>query len=177
MTGGTISNNVVGVESRGGPFTMTGGVIKDNTAPIGGGIHFRSDYFINGAFYVSGNVTIANNGVGLEGSVDSPELNTIIYIGDNFNPVGTIAVDVYSYDETAFNGTWGSADGHVFLKGGTTENPTAVTAAQAAKFTPGKAGVYGDSYDSPTEEKTGGALTITGLNSDNFGVAKWTAVE
>jgi hypothetical protein len=129
-------------------------------------------------FYLSGNVTIANNGVALDASDYDAKYNTIIYIGSSFNPVGTIAIDVYSYDESDFGATWGSANGRAFLKGGTADSPTSVTAAQAAKFTGGKAAVnLEDDNADLAKEKTGGVLSITGPNTDGFGVAKWTAGE
>jgi hypothetical protein len=180
MSGGTISNNVVGVDIADAPFTMSGGTISNNTAPIGGGIRFRTETANSGAFYVSGNVTIANNGVGLDASDSySAITNTIVYIGSGFNPVGTIAIDVYSIEASEFDASWGSVAGNVFLKGGTAEAPTAVTSDQLAKFIPGKAAASGymdDNY-TLTEEKTGGSLSILpALNSEGFGVAKWTAI-
>jgi hypothetical protein len=173
MSGGTISGNKVGIHLIDAVFTMTGGTIRDNTATIGGGIRFVGAAN-SGAFYLNGNVTIDNNGVALEGS-PTAKYNTVIYIGGNFNAVGTIAIDVHSYNESDFTATWGSASGHVFLKGGTADNPTAVTGVQAAKFTAGKAcnTSYALSTSGDETEKTGGALSITGLNTDNYGVAKW----
>jgi hypothetical protein len=171
MTGGTIENNEVGVYNFNVPFTMTGGTIRNNTALIGGGIRFVGGKN-SGAFYVSGNVTIFNNGVGLDGSTTA-QYNTIIYIGDSFNPAGNIAIDGYSYNASDFNNTWGSTSGKVFLKGGTAASPTTVTAQDVAKFAAGKVcDTYGAQYNFSTE-KTGGTLSLS-LNDSNFGVAKWT---
>jgi hypothetical protein len=166
MSGGTIKDNTIGVYNYNAPFTMTGGTIRDNTGAMGGGMRFTGGDN-SGAFYVSGNVTISNNGVGLEGS-PTAEYNTIIYIGSNFNPTGNIVIDVCSVDADEFGGSWGSTDGNVFLQGGTPDNPTPVTVQQVAKFTGGKAC---ESYGFSVEK--GGKLSLS-LNGSSFGVAKWT---
>jgi hypothetical protein len=173
MSGGVIKNNSLrGITAGNNTIIMTGGTIENNG---NGTIHGRGIYMTASTkFSINGPVDIKDTIGMLAGATHTAP---IIYLGNLFNPIATIIINIGG-NTTNFAATWISDNtAKPILKSGTSENPTAITEGQwntwGSKFSMGKAYTFTSTNGVDAVERTDGTFVLTRTGDPAFGYAQW----